>query len=79
VPGFKDTAIGRLLPQSAPAIEEQLEIEEDESDEQPAQRTPSSDSEFEMLDKSTDSLTRVAKATGAQSGGKANKRKNKKR
>ncbi|KAI6785543.1 putative J domain-containing protein-like protein [Emericellopsis cladophorae] len=92
VPGFKDTAVvrlplwllrstfGRLLPQSAPVIEEEIVVEADESDEQSAaQRTPSSDSDFEMLDKSTDSLARVAKATGAQSGGKASKRKNKKR
>ena len=91
MPGFKDTAVvrlplwilrstfGRLLPPSVPAVEEQLVADEDESDEQPAQRTPSSDSDFEMLDKSTDSLAKIAKATGAQAGGRASKRKNKKR
>lgn len=45
------------------------------------QPTPNSDSageDFELLDKSTDSLSK-AKASGAQQGGKASKRKNKKR
>lgn len=45
------------------------------------QHTPSTDSageDFEMLDKSTDSLTK-AKASGAQQGGRSNKRKGRKR
>lgn len=53
-------------------------IDEDESD--GAQPTPSSDSaadDFELLE-STDSLAK-AKTSGAQQGGKASKRKNKKR
>ncbi|KAH7329325.1 hypothetical protein B0I35DRAFT_404564 [Stachybotrys elegans] len=87
-PTLKDTAvvqapfwifnltIGRFFA-SKPVAEEPLE-DDDESD--VAQNTPSSDSageDFEILDKSTDSLTK-AKASGAQSG-KASKRKNKKR
>ena len=46
-----------------------------------AQQTPSSDSvgdDFELLDKSTDSLGK-AKSSGTQQGARANKRKNKKR
>lgn len=57
-----------------------LETEEFDSDDSNAQHTPSSDStadDFELLEKSTDSLGK-AKASGAQTG-KANKRKNKKR
>ncbi|KAB5551287.1 hypothetical protein GE09DRAFT_1125627 [Coniochaeta sp. 2T2.1] len=56
---------------------------EDEEDSEPGKRTPSTDSadDFEMLDKSTESLGKdTAKASGAsQKQGKAGKRKNKKR
>jgi hypothetical protein len=55
----------------------------DDDDSEPAQPTPSSDSaadDFEFLDKSVESVAK-AKSTGAQGGGggKANKRKGKKR
>lgn len=88
-PTFKDTAVvrvpawifnataGRFLPQKSE--EDDFEVlDEDDSD--AAQPTPSTDSageDFEILDKSTDSLSK-AKTSGA-SQGKASKRKNKKR
>ncbi|KAF7564037.1 hypothetical protein G7046_g27 [Stylonectria norvegica] len=90
-PTIKDTAVirapiwlfsvtaGRLLPKKAPEEEYEILSEDDDSDDAP-QRTPSTDSageDFEMLDKSTDSLK--PKASGAQQGGKANKRKGRKR
>ncbi|KEY70601.1 hypothetical protein S7711_02205 [Stachybotrys chartarum IBT 7711] len=88
-PTFLDTAVfqtpvwlyqltlGRFI--SPKASDEVADlIDEDESD--GAQPTPSSDSaadDFELLE-STDSLAK-AKTSGAQQGGKASKRKNKKR
>jgi curved DNA-binding protein CbpA len=93
-PTFRDTAVvqapfwfyritvGRFL--GSKAEDEALDYDElvDEADSDIAQATPSTDSageDFEMLDKSTDSLGK-AKATGAQQGGKPNRRnKNKKR
>lgn len=57
------------------------QLEDDEDDSEPGKRTPSTDSaeDFEMLDKSVESLDK-AKTTGAsQKQGKAGKRKNKKR
>ncbi|KAF6806202.1 J domain-containing protein C2E1P5.03 [Colletotrichum sojae] len=72
--------IGRALNKNAP---EELEFEGEELDSddgEPVQHTPSSDSaaeDFELLEKSTDSLAK-AKSSGANTG-KANKRKNKKR
>lgn len=92
VPSFKDTAIvslplwvlrstfGRLL--SKPAQEEVDIVADEDQDSDSPQRTPSSDSadeDFELLDKSTASLKKATKATGAQQAGKANKRKGKKR
>lgn len=73
--------VGRFLPKKPVNLE--IEIPEAEADEESdaPQRTPSTDSAsegFEMLDKSTDSLNK-AKTTGAQQGGKANKRKGKKK
>lgn len=75
------STVGRILGRSQPAadITEGITIDAEDSDE--AQRTPSTDSageDFEMLDKSTDSLNK-AKTTGAQSGGRPNKRRGKKR
>lgn len=52
------------------------EVEVDEETDVP-QRTPS-DSDFELLDKSTDSLGK-AKSSGMEKSGRSNKRKNKKR
>ncbi|KAI5465931.1 hypothetical protein BGZ63DRAFT_411379 [Mariannaea sp. PMI_226] len=90
-PTFKDTAVirapfwffnltvGRFLPKKPEDLEIEIPAEDEESD--VPQRTPSTDSAsegFEMLDKSTDSLGKV-KSTGAQQGGKANKRKGKKK
>ncbi|OLN97003.1 putative J domain-containing protein C2E1P5.03 [Colletotrichum chlorophyti] len=72
--------VGRALGQNNVELEAETE-ELDSDDNEPAQHTPSSDSaaeDFELLEKSTDSLGK-AKASGAQSGGRANKRKNKKR
>lgn len=90
-PTFGDTAVvrvpvwffnmtaGRFLPSKTPELE--IEIAADEADDSDVpQRTPSTDSageDFELLDKSTDSLSK-GKASGAQQG-KANKRKGKKR
>ncbi|KAF4459280.1 hypothetical protein FALBO_13951 [Fusarium albosuccineum] len=89
-PSIKDTAVvrapvwlfnltaGRFLTKTSDL---EIEIPGDEDDSDVPQRTPSTDSageDFELLDKSTDSLSK-AKASGAQQGGKANKRKGKKR
>ncbi|KAF4963097.1 hypothetical protein FSARC_8852 [Fusarium sarcochroum] len=89
-PSFTDTAVvrapiwlfnitaGRFLSKKESDLE--IEIPADEDDSDVPQRTPSTDSageDFELLDKSTDSLSK-AKASGA-SQGKANKRKGKKR
>ncbi|KAH7162765.1 hypothetical protein B0J13DRAFT_18904 [Dactylonectria estremocensis] len=71
---------GRLIPKKPANLEIEVPLDDDESD--VPQRTPSStDSageDFELLDKSTDSLN-TAKASGAQQGGKANKRKGRKK
>ncbi|PHH83619.1 hypothetical protein CDD82_6065 [Ophiocordyceps australis] len=90
-PTFKDTAlvrvpiwllsvtVGRLGSMSAKTEGDGGDSLTGDSD--GAQPTPSTDSaeeEFEMVDKSTESLAR-AKATGAQQAAKANKRKNRKR
>lgn len=89
-PTFKDTAVvrvpawffnvtaGRFLPQKTQ--EDDLDILAEDEDSDAPQPTPSTDSageDYEILDKSTDSLSK-AKASGV-SQGKANKRKNKKR
>ncbi|KAK5990380.1 putative J domain-containing protein C2E1P5.03 [Cladobotryum mycophilum] len=91
-PTLKDTAIvrvpvwlfhvsiGRFLSKGNAGGEE-VEYAEVEDESDAPQATPSSDSageDFELVDKSTDSLSK-AKATGAQGGGKASKRKTKKR
>lgn len=93
-PTFLDTAVARMpiwmvrstigrffgSSQSGADIDETITIDDADSDE--AQKTPSTDSageDFEILDKSTDSLNKAAIATGAQSGGRPNKRKGKKR
>lgn len=90
-PSFKDTAVvrapiwlfnltaGRFLPKKPVDLEIDVLVDDDESD--APQRTPSTDSageDFEILDKSTDSLNK-AKASGAQQGAKANKRKGRKK
>jgi hypothetical protein len=77
------STFGRLLGKTAGGEQEKVEDHDvvDEDSDSP-QRTPSSDSageDFELLDKSTDSLAKAAKATGAQKGGKPSKRKGKKR
>lgn len=73
---FRST-IGRFLGQSTPEVEDVA----DDQDSDAPERTPSDSAgeDFEMLDKSTDSLQRAAKTTGAQQGGKPNKRKGRKR
>lgn len=76
------STIGRVFGSSQPGanITENIVVDGEDSDD--PQRTPSTDSageDFELLDKSTDSLNKAAKATGAQSGGKPNKRRGKKR
>ena len=88
-PSFKDTAvfrapiwvynsvIGRFLPGGAVEGADKAGEENDESD--PAQLTPTTDSEeFELVEKSIDSLGQ-GKTTGAQQVAKANKRKGKKK
>ncbi|KAH7023326.1 hypothetical protein EDB80DRAFT_770141 [Ilyonectria destructans] len=90
-PTFTDTAVfrapiwlfnltaGRFIPKKPANLEIEVELDDDDSD--VPQRTPSTDSageDFEILDKSTDSLNK-AKASGAQQGAKANKRKGRKK
>lgn len=77
---FIQATVGRLFAGKAKedADGEEL-IGEDESD--GAQNTPGSDSageDFEVISKSTESLSK-AKTSGAQQGSKPNKRKNKKK
>ncbi|KAL7943492.1 hypothetical protein V8C42DRAFT_359172 [Trichoderma barbatum] len=90
-PSFKDTAVvrvplwifkstaGRFLPQSSVKAETDETAEEDSD---VPQHTPSSSEsageDFEILDKSTDSLSKV-KTSGAQQGGKPVKRKSTKK
>lgn len=72
-----DLTIGRFTGKTD-ALES--EIAEAEDDVDASQRTPSSESagdDFELLDKSTDSLGK-AKSSGMEKSGKSNKRKNKK-
>ena len=72
-----NSTIGRLLPASTATDIPEVTVEGEESDR--PQMTPTTDSEeFELLEKSTDSLGK-AKTSGAQSSGKANKRKGKKK
>jgi hypothetical protein len=76
------STIGRIFGSSQPGDDITETIIVDEADSDDPQRTPSTDSageDFELLDKSTDSLAKAAKTSGAQSGGKANKRRGKKR
>ncbi|KAJ6784136.1 hypothetical protein PWT90_09011 [Aphanocladium album] len=90
-PTYKDTAVvqvplflfnasvGRLFSRKADADADAEELAEDESD--AAQNTPGTDSaaeDFEVISKSTESLSK-GKSSGAQQGGKPSKRKNKKR
>ncbi|KAJ4144789.1 hypothetical protein LMH87_003659 [Akanthomyces muscarius] len=90
-PTYKDTAVvqvplflfnasvGRLFGSKADDEAEADEAADDDSD--APQNTPSTDSageDFEVISKSTESLSK-AKTSGAQQGGKAGKRKNKKR
>lgn len=92
-PTFKDTAVirlpiwvfnrtvGRVLGNKASdAGDDNLEVD---SDNEPVHHTPSGSTDsaaedFELLEKSTDSLGK-AKSSGAQAAAKANKRRNKKR
>lgn len=87
-PTFKDTAVvrlplhlfnltlGRLIANKDVEIE--LDVTEAEEQVDTAQRTPS-DSDFELLDKSTDSLGK-AKSSGMEKSAKSSsKRKNKKK
>jgi hypothetical protein len=64
-------------------FDDEQPVEDEEEDSEPGKRTPSTDSaeDFELLDKSIESLGKdTAKASGAsQKQGKAGKRKNKKR
>ncbi|KAJ4140844.1 hypothetical protein NW768_000047 [Fusarium equiseti] len=88
-PTIKDTAVfrapiflfnitaGRFLSKKSSDDEFEVYADEDDSDPQPTPSTDSAGEEFELVDKSTDSLSK-AKASGA-SQGKANKRKGKKR
>ncbi|KAJ3474864.1 hypothetical protein NLG97_g9663 [Lecanicillium saksenae] len=90
-PTYKDTAVvqvplfllkasvGRLFGSKANAETEADEVADDESD--APQNTPGTDSaaeDFEVISKSTESLSK-AKSSGADQGGKPSKRKNKKR
>ncbi|KAG6029157.1 hypothetical protein E4U19_007483 [Claviceps sp. Clav32 group G5] len=87
-PTFKDTAVVRLplhifnmtlgrFIAKPDNVEIELEGSEAEEDTTMAQKEPS-DSDFELLDKSTDSLDK-AKSSGLEKSGKSSKRKNKKR
>ena len=71
--------VGRLTAKKEADTKSQAPEVEDAAD--AAQRTPGNDSvseEFELLDKSTDSLGK-AKSSRMEKSGKSNKRKNKKR
>lgn len=75
---FRST-VGRFLPKGNPEVTEE-EVGADEDSDAP-QHTPSTDSageDFELVDQSTDSLSK-GKTSGAQLSGKSNKRKGKKR
>ncbi|CAM1506545.1 Fc.00g061860.m01.CDS01 [Cosmosporella sp. VM-42] len=91
-PTFKDTAVVRapiwlynltiapFISKKTPDLHIEIPAADDDDSDVP-QRTPSTDSaaeDFEILDKSTDSLSK-AKSSGAQQGGKLNKRKGRKR
>lgn len=75
------STVGRVFAKSSSVEAETIVVAEDDESDAP-QHTPSTDSageDFEILDKSTDSLAKAAiKATGAQQGGKAKKRKGRK-
>jgi hypothetical protein len=81
--------VGRVLSKRAKddssdeEFDDEQPVEDEEDDSEPGKRTPSTDSaeDFELLDKSVESLGKdTAKASGAsQKQGKAGKRKNKKR
>jgi hypothetical protein len=81
--------VGRVLSKrnqddsSEDEFDDEQPVEDEEEDSEPGKRTPSTDSaeDFELLDKSIESLGKdTAKASGAsQKQGKAGKRKNKKR
>ena len=76
------STIGRVFGSAQPSADINETIVVDDADSDDPQRTPSTDSageDFEILDKSTDSLNKAAKSTGAQSGGRPNKRRGKKR
>lgn len=90
-PTFRDTAVvqapfwlfqltvGRFLPgKNEQTVEDEEEVEDGDSDVQQPTPSDSAGEDFELLDKSTDSLSK-AKVSGAQQAGKASKRKNKKR
>ncbi|QPH01332.1 hypothetical protein C2857_005531 [Epichloe festucae Fl1] len=70
-----DLTLGRFIAKKDAEVESDVSEVEEETD--AAQRTPS-DSDFELLDKSTDSLGK-AKSSGMEKSGKSSKRKNKKR
>lgn len=72
-----NASVGRLFGSKA---DDEVEADDDDDSDAP-QNTPSTDSageDFEVISKSTESLSK-AKTSGAQQGGKAGKRKNKKR
>ena len=78
---FYDQTLGRVVPRKAAAAEE-LDVVVDEDDSDEPQRTPSTDcagEDFELLDKSVDSLLGKAKSTGTQKAGKPSKRKGRKK
>ncbi|OAA73996.1 DnaJ domain protein [Cordyceps fumosorosea ARSEF 2679] len=92
-PTYKDTAVvqvplflfkasvGRLLGSKADAEPDAEEDAAADDDSDVPQNTPSTDSageDYEVISKSTESLSK-AKSSGAEQGGKASKRKNKKR
>lgn len=73
-------SVGRLFGSKADD-EVEADDDDDDDDSDAPQNTPSTDSageDFEVISKSTESLSK-AKTSGAQQGGKAGKRKNKKR
>jgi hypothetical protein len=75
-----NSTLGRLTGSKVTPEESEIADPEDELDAS-AQRTPTNESvgdDFELLDKSTDSLGK-AKSSGMEKSGKSSKRKNKKR
>lgn len=73
-----NSTVGHFI--AKPAAKAEITLDDEDSED--AQHTPSAGStseDFEIVDESTDSLSKSAKATGLQQGGKSKKRSTKRR